>query len=176
MYGFYVSPPGTFKTFFRVTSNLNNKTLWVVPMIIVTSSKLIFIVIPELIGRHSIDINSDELASWIQLGPIWILPIVLFGSIVAPLFEEILFRGYAFNAFLLKPGKRAQYIGMLVTSILFAFSHDLAWIDKFFSGLAYSKLRVQQGSLIGVAAIHSLINFISLLLIWAMLANLISYS
>lgn len=80
--------------------------------------------------------------------------------IVAPVAEEIFFRGVAFNAWLRERGTRFAFIG---SSLLFAVVHLslVAFVPIFVLGLALAWVYRRTGSLLAPIAMHATVNGIS---------------
>lgn len=88
---------------------------------------------------------------------LWMM--ILFGVILAPIFEELLFRKVLF-ALLLKRFSLCWTI--VLTSIMFAISHGLnvhILVSSFVAGLLFAILMKQSGSLLACIIAHMLCNF-----------------
>jgi membrane protease YdiL (CAAX protease family) len=95
--------------------------------------------------------------------PIWFIA----GAIVAPVAEELIFRGFLYRGL---AASRLGIIGAIVlTSLLWSGSHfDRTWLGSAeiaVAGLALGWLRWRSESTIPGIAVHSLHNIVSLLLI-----------
>lgn len=79
---------------------------------------------------------------------------------LAPIAEEIFFRGIVFNAWLREGGRRRAYLG---SSVLFAVIHIslVALVPIFLLGLALAWIYRRTGSLLAPIAMHATVNGIS---------------
>ncbi len=89
-----------------------------------------------------------------------IAPILLF-ALVAPITEELLFRGVFLRAFL-KRHSAAKAI--VVTSLMFALIHLNPWqaVPAFILGLAFAAMDIRTGSLLPSLISHAIYNFLVL--------------
>jgi membrane protease YdiL (CAAX protease family) len=87
------------------------------------------------------------------------------GALLAPLAEEIFFRGYVFRAYLTRMGMVGAYV---VSSLLFAVLHLnlAAFVPLFFVGLILAYLYHRTGSLVPAIVTHGLNNAIALLAVY----------
>jgi membrane protease YdiL (CAAX protease family) len=83
--------------------------------------------------------------------------------IIAPIAEELFFRGVAFNAWLAERGRRFAYIG---SAALFAAIHTslISLLPIFLLGLALAWVYRRSGSLVAPIAMHATVNGISVAL------------
>ena len=83
--------------------------------------------------------------------------------ILAPIAEEIFFRGVVFNALLREGGRRWAFIG---SSALFAIIHVslVALLPIFLLGLALAWIYQRSGNLLAPIAMHATVNGISVAL------------
>lgn len=83
--------------------------------------------------------------------------------VLAPVAEELFFRGVIFNAFLREGGRRWAFLG---SSALFAVIHlsIAAFVPIFLLGLALAWVYARTGSLIAPIAMHATVNGIAVLL------------
>ncbi len=86
--------------------------------------------------------------------------VVLAVVVLAPIAEEIFFRGVAFNAWLAERGRRFAYIG---SAALFAVIHAslVSLLPIFLLGLALAWVYRRTGSLLAPIAMHAMVNGIS---------------
>lgn len=86
--------------------------------------------------------------------------VVLAVVVLAPIAEEIFFRGVAFNAWLAERGRRFAYIG---SAALFAVIHAslVSLLPIFLLGLALAWIYRRTGSLLAPIAMHAMVNGIS---------------
>jgi len=91
------------------------------------------------------------------------LLVILAVVILAPIAEEIFFRGVVFNALLRESGRRWAYIG---SSALFAVIHVslVALVPIFLLGLALAWIYRRTGNLLAPMAMHATVNAISVAL------------
>jgi membrane protease YdiL (CAAX protease family) len=89
--------------------------------------------------------------------------VILAVVILAPIAEEIFFRGVVFNALLRESGRRWAYIG---SSALFAVIHVslVALVPIFVLGLALAWIYQRTGNLLAPMAMHATVNAISVAL------------
>lgn len=98
---------------------------------------------------------------WVTLpkGPLWIALFVVLAVVMAPLTEELLFRGWLYTALRAKIGVIA---GVLVTAVLFALAHweksHLYALAVFPVGLALGFFRERTGSLMASMTFHAVYN------------------
>jgi membrane protease YdiL (CAAX protease family) len=95
-----------------------------------------------------------------MLEPWIVVPAVV---IVAPIAEEVFFRGVVFNAWLREGGRRWAFIG---SSALFAIIHlsIVSVVPIFVLGLALAWIYDRTGSLVAPIAMHAVVNGISVAL------------
>jgi hypothetical protein len=112
----------------------------------------------ELIGRPP-EASAAELAI-ARVDP-WL--VVLAVVVLAPVAEEIFFRGVVFNAWLREGGRRYAYIG---SAALFAVIHVslISLLPIFLLGLALAWIYERTGSLLAPIAMHATVNGISVAL------------
>jgi len=112
----------------------------------------------ELIGRPP-EPGAAELA--IALVDPWI--VVLAIVVLAPIAEELFFRGVVFNAWLREGGRRYAYVG---SAALFAVIHVslISLLPIFLLGLALAWVYERTGSLLAPIAMHATVNGISVAL------------
>lgn len=86
--------------------------------------------------------------------------VVLSIVILAPIAEEVFFRGVVFNAWLREGGRRWAFVG---SSILFAIIHIsvVALVPIFLLGLALAWIYQRTGNLLAPIAMHATVNGIS---------------
>lgn len=83
--------------------------------------------------------NQNTLSSFIsKSNPIFIIML----AIVAPITEELIFRGLFYQIFFLGQSRRNLVIGSIVNGIIFALLHDtnfdIFWLDYWFTGFVLS--------------------------------------
>jgi len=149
----------SFKDYLGFTRPSNRGFIkWAVILLIISAS---FELIPNLLSRQVIPpalINEYKTAQFL---PLFFAAIIIFG----PLFEEVLFRGFAFE------GIRHSRIGtvgaVFITSLLWSFIHfQYNWygmLGIFVMGLILGIARQATGSLYIPVAIHCLNNFASII-------------
>lgn len=81
--------------------------------------------------------------------------------IIAPIFEEIIFRGFIYNIM----NKQGEMIAIFFTSLLFAVMHGINWqfLNKFIGSILLINITIHYKNLIPAIIMHSMINFISIL-------------
>jgi CAAX protease family protein len=89
--------------------------------------------------------------------------VVLAVVILAPIAEEVFFRGVVFNAWLREGGRRWAYVG---SAALFAIIHLslVSLVPIFLLGLALAWVYERTGNLLAPIAMHAVVNGISVLL------------
>ena len=94
----------------------------------------------------------------IQLVDPWL--VILAVAMLAPIAEEIFFRGVVFNAWLREGGRRWAYLG---SSVLFAAIHIsvVTLLPIFLLGLALAWVYERKGNLLAPIAMHAAVNGIS---------------
>jgi len=119
--------------------------------------------------------------SLLQSGPLGQALFFIFGAIGAPLSEEILFRGYAFNAIrgTLRSERGGLLLAYLLSTLLFTLPHALEvtqgtvalLIPLFLIGLALAWLMHRTGSLLPCVIAHAVNNSVGLLALLACVNN-----
>jgi membrane protease YdiL (CAAX protease family) len=97
----------------------------------------------------------------IQILDPWL--VILAVVILAPIAEEVFFRGVVFNAWLREGGRRWAFIG---SSALFALIHAsiVALVPIFLLGLALAWIYQRTGNLLAPIAMHAMVNGVSVAL------------
>jgi membrane protease YdiL (CAAX protease family) len=106
---------------------------------------------------------------WLRGMPIGhFIMVAIGGAVVAPIVEELFFRGYVFNAYLAEKGPRVAY---LASSALFAVVHGLPtlFIGIFGMGLVLAFLARRSGSLVAPIIAHMLNNSLAFVGLFASL-------
>jgi membrane protease YdiL (CAAX protease family) len=121
----------------------------------------------ELIVRAlGLPTPQGDVFEWLRTLPLGHFLIVAFaGAVVAPIVEELFFRGYVFHAYLAEKGVRTAYVG---SAAIFSAVHGelTLLVGFFFMGLVLAYLYRRTGSIIAPVFAHLLNNslaFISLL-------------
>ena len=83
--------------------------------------------------------------------------------IAAPVMEEIFFRMLLFPRLSIKWGTT---IGILVSSLLFALLHEMAWVGAFVFGVASCTLYMRTRTILVPIAVHALNNAVAALVAW----------
>lgn len=80
----------------------------------------------QLILHHILPMPSNQSAldSQIQLLPFWNN---VYGVLIAPVFEEYLFRGFFFNFFFAKNTRWSNLLGVIVSGLIFGYMHTLSF-------------------------------------------------
>lgn len=148
----------TLKQYFKLNSiRFNNYLIWLAVLalfIVVTDCISYFVkgqIVPDVMHQQY------ETAGF--------LPLFLFSIIViAPLFEELFFRGFLFEG--IRYSKLGNIGAILITSVLWAVIHmqyDLFTISIiFFSGIIFGIARLKTNSLYTVILMHSAMNIIAI--------------
>jgi len=131
---------------------------WAVILLVVSAS---FELLPKLLSRQAIPPALLKEYNTAQLLPLFWVAIIIF----APLFEEILFRGFAFEG--IRNSRLGAVWAVLITSLLWSFIHfQYNWygmLGIFVMGLILGIARQTAGSLYIPVAIHCLNNFASII-------------
>ena len=111
--------------------------------------------------RVGFDAEPQAAERAIQLVDPWL--VILAVVILAPIAEEIFFRGVVFNAWLREGGPRWAFIG---SSVVFALIHvsAVALLPIFLLGLALAWIYRRTGNLLAPIAMHATVNGISVAL------------
>lgn len=123
--------------------------------IVASALTLAIVVLLERLGvEPEIQLAEQAIA---ELNPALVVVAVV---VLAPIAEEIFFRGVAFNAWLAERGRRFAYIG---SAALFAVIHVslVSVLPIFLLGLALAWIYRRTGSLVGPIAMHATVNGIS---------------
>jgi len=108
-----------------------------------------------------IDAEPQAAERAIQILDPWL--VILAVVILAPIAEEVFFRGVVFNAWLREGGRRWAFIG---SSALFALIHAsvVALLPIFLLGLALAWIYQRTGNLLAPIAMHAMVNGVSVAL------------
>ena len=128
----------------------------VVAWIVATVVTYAIVVLLEQVG-----IEPDQQAAERAIGFLEPWLVVVAVVIVAPIAEEVFFRGVAFNAWLRERGRRFAYIG---SAALFAAIHValVSLVPIFLLGLALAWVYRRTGGLLAPIAMHATFNAISI--------------
>lgn len=80
----------------------------------------------QLIVHHLLPMpsNQTELESSIRQLPVWNN---IYGVLIAPVFEEYIFRGFFFNFFFAKKSRLSTIFGVLISGLIFGYLHTLSF-------------------------------------------------
>ncbi|MCA1569248.1 MAG: CPBP family intramembrane metalloprotease [Chloroflexi bacterium] len=111
-----------------------------------------------VLERLGLDAQPQAAARAIQMVEPWL--VILAVVILAPIAEEVFFRGVVFNAWLREGGRRWAFIG---SSVLFAAIHIsvVALLPIFLLGLALAWIYQRTGNLLAPITMHATTNGIS---------------
>lgn len=167
--GAWASPKGTLKRFLAFSALCKNGRLLLISLVmeIVVKLSTVLLFAYEILPSES---GRADISNLLKIGPLGWFAAILIGSMIIPFSEELLFRGYVFQALSSKPMTISRGAAVLLSSMLFAVSHPDAWADKFISGLIYSNLTIRQNSLIPSIALHALINLLALTMMTALMS------
>lgn len=114
----------------------------------------------ELVGIEATPQAAEQAA--FALDPVLVVASFV---ILAPIAEEIFFRGIVYNAWLREGGRRYAYIG---SSLLFAISHLslVQFIPLLLLGLALAWVYERTGSLVAAIAMHATFNAVTVVLLF----------
>ncbi|MEO6527380.1 MAG: CPBP family intramembrane glutamic endopeptidase [Gemmatimonadaceae bacterium] len=130
----------------------------VILMLISGGSFLIYLplsyVMPEFVERWLLSVP----AGYLVKSPEQLARLVVLAVVIAPVVEEVLFRGLLMQRWARRWG---TLNGVLVSSALFAFGHN-EWVGHFVSGVLFSVLYLHTRQLWVPIAAHALNNFIAI--------------
>lgn len=140
------------------------KTLWKwigIGAVVLVAVQIVFSIIPQMLG---VEVNVGDVAAEMESSEIPLL-FVLAIVVLAPLFEEVLFRGFLFKGLI---STRLGAVGTIViTAFTFAVIHaqyDLIVLANVFSiGILLGYARYKTNSLLTPLILHMLLNGISLI-------------
>jgi membrane protease YdiL (CAAX protease family) len=100
-------------------------------------------------------------------GYVGLLVAVVLGALVAPIVEELFFRGFLYPALRRRLGVAG---GIVVSAVVFGLFHGNAWLifPTFAIGMILAYLYEREGSLGPPIMLHSLNNLISIVIIYSM--------
>lgn len=121
-------------------------------------------------GLQRAGISTDETdhltRTFCQLGG-WALPFTLIiGVLIAPVIEELVFRGFLFTAL---KNQFGVWAGAAVSSALFAWPHFYGWfgtVDVFIYGMVACLIYHRTQSLAACMILHACVNFPFVILGW----------
>lgn len=115
-------------------------------------------VVVTLLEALGIDVSPQAAEQALGLVEPWVAVVAI--VILAPIAEEVFFRGVVFNAFLRERGPRLAYLG---SAALFAVIHlsIVALLPIFLLGLALAWVYDRTGSLLAPIVMHAVVNGIS---------------
>lgn len=118
-------------------------------------------VVAILLQSLGMDVEPQAAARAIERVEPWLVVIAL--VVLAPIAEEIFFRGVAFNALRREAGRRWAYVG---SALLFAVIHldIVVLVPLFLLGLALAWVYERTNSLLAPIALHATVNAISVVL------------
>lgn len=124
-------------------------------------ASLLSLAVVAILERLGIPTEPETAERAVALLEPWL--VVLAVVILAPLAEEVFFRGVVFNAWLRERGRRWAFIG---SALLFALIHLslVALLPIFLLGLALAWVYARTGSLLAPIAMHATVNGISVAL------------
>lgn len=133
---------------------------------LLVAAYMIILVHNMLLYVLGVDTQGDQIFELLgQLeSPVWFF---VTGAVVAPLVEEIFFRGFLFQGFRQKYG---WVVGILLSSFLFAAAHldPVSFIPTFVLGCVLAFVYHQSNSLWPPIIFHAAINSFSLLAVYVM--------
>lgn len=134
--------------------------------------------LPVVAGAAIVLSEVDNLCRWLLPPPRWVVEMMAeiflvrgrFGSmfftivVVAPLMEELLFRGLILRGLL---GRFRPWVAVLLSAMLFGLMHVNPWqmVPTFFLGLVFGWFYLRTGSLWPCVAAHALNNLLFLVVI-----------
>lgn len=130
-------------------------------MFLLTSAATLFV--QTLSNLLALNLPTQAITQEAQNCTWWTFIVIVFSSLIlAPLAEEMLFRGVLFNAFQKLLGKHGAMIGV---SLLFALLHwnMLAFFSLFLMGIMLQKAVEQTGTLRTAVWMHLLNNLVSVI-------------
>lgn len=158
-------PSGNRKYPYGISKKVGLTAFLLVAMTIVFSAAYQALILGEMPMQPELVIFQNAINS----GPVGILLVYLAGAILAPLLEEVLFRGQLQTAIQAKiaPEFPRAAIAIALTSAIFASIHfqPLALAPLFIGGCIFGWMRWKTGSLILPVAAHVAMNFFSITLL-----------
>ncbi len=88
---------------------------------------------------------------------VWFIARGIGTAIIIPIVEELFFRDYLAKRLSIGSGKAAPYIGLLISTVLFAALHD-RWAEAFVAGLAFGWLYYRRGRIVDAIIAHAVAN------------------
>lgn len=121
-------------------------------------SSIIFLIYSGIIKSKGIEIPSPDFS--IPQSNIFFILFISYTCIIAPIFEEIIFRGYILNNMC----KYGNIIGIVMTSIFFSMFHFnlVQFINPVFMGIVLSFIALRSKSIIPSIAVHMFNNMIAM--------------
>ena len=132
--------------------------LW---MFLLTSSATL--IVQTLSNALSLNLSQQSIIQEAQCGSWWRFGVIVFCSLIlAPVAEELLFRGVLFQSFLKILGRNGAVFGV---SLLFALLHwnMLSFLSLFLMGIMLQKAVEETGTLRAAIGMHFLNNLVSVL-------------
>lgn len=128
-------------------------------------SSIIFLIYSMIFNSHGIEIPSPDFS--IPQNTIYLVLFFSYTCIIAPLFEEIIFRGYILNSM----RKYGNIVAVIVSSIFFSMFHFnlVQFINPIFMGIMLSFIVIKSESILPSIIVHVFNNTL------AMLSTVISY-
>jgi hypothetical protein len=142
-----------------VARSVREGLLWgVAAWVVATALGALMVVVLEAVGIDPEPQTAEQAVNMLE--PWIVVPAVV---IVAPIAEEVFFRGVVFNAWLREGGRRWAFIG---SSALFAIIHLslVSIVPIFVLGLALAWVYDRTGSLLAPIVMHAVVNGISVAL------------
>ena len=138
------------------------------PLLLIVPSLLVSSFMTEAGWQYRGDVNEDVFAP-----QNWSLAYIFVAVIMAPIVEEVAFRGVAFGAIIARGLSPAAAI--MLSSVAFAFSHlqysPAAMIVVFLSGVGFAVLRMMSGTVIVPIVAHMTANARVLFLNWVAVSS-----
>ena len=136
---------------------------------LLVASYIIILIHNLILNSLGVETQGDEISKLFELldTPVWFF---LVGAILAPLVEEIFFRGFLFQGFRAKYGWIG---GILLSSAIFAFAHldPVSLIPTFILGCLLAYLYHRSNSIWPGVILHVLVNSVGLISVYVLTQN-----
>lgn len=141
---------------------------WLVGMLMSGLSLGVYLLVDLLCRNLMLDVGATDSASrlFVEWGPAALPVGIVLGAVAAPFCEEVLFRGFLFNAFANRFG---NYTGAVASSLIFSAGHFYGWFGSifvFFYGIIFCFVYRKTGRLEASIIMHACVNLPLIILGW----------
>jgi len=139
---------------FKISGCFTSIGIWILAMVL----NIIYILILQQFDKQP---QPDLIPLFKELNLPFAIALIFTGGIIAPIVEEVYFRGFLFSAF---KSKFNWKYAALISSIIFSFSHILptSLLPIFVLGLAFAVIYQKTNSIYPSVIIHSANNLLAL--------------